>query len=247
MITLSKDKNEVIVDTIIEGIHKKWNIYQLSKMIGKSVVQTCKILRDGAAANPKFAAAIEPLNWPTDIVSGHIYIGSYNTPIISNPAKDKINREIRELIRFRINNPEFAWMDKAKELLKQKRSLVAKTGGSMNYGERTGAIKPGQHVFAKPILSKPYSEIFLPVATRQRLIRFGHLVDGQFEKSKSKLSEAWFSKEDVLNDKITEYANTHGFTRIELSKSMRTVYTPDNKSLGAVNNRNLVSVTSDGT
>lgn len=247
------NKDDLIIDTIISGVDKKWNIYQLSKMIGKSVAETCSILAQGSAIRPDFAARIKPANWPTNLKSGHIFIGSYHTPVMTNPRLEIINNKIRAHIKMRMIESDYDWQSAAKELLAEKRKLLKTTGGSIVSGERRGWIKPGSHVFAKPILGKNFSEIFLPESTRQRLFRFGHLVDGQFvqsvneDGSKKKSAQKWFSKEDILNDKLSEYAIDNGFTRVEPSNSMRTVYVAGSRSMGSVHNREIVTVNSDVT
>ena len=247
------DIDNLTIDTICNGVDKGWNIYQLSTMIGHSIAETCSILKQGAALNPKFAARIAPANWPTDLNCGHVYIGSFHTPVIVNPKIAIIRDRIRAHIKMRMIESDYDWMTKAKKLLAEKRALIAKTGGSIFRGERNNWVKPGSHIFAKPIKGKNYSEVFLPVSTRQRLFRFGHLVDGQFQQSlgtdgkPQKSSYLWLSKQDVLDGVIESHAAEFKYTKVEPSNSMRTVYTAGKTSMGTVHNNSIVAVKSDGT
>lgn len=271
-----EQKDIVITKIIIMAVKKEWNIYQLSKMIGKTIADTSKLIAQINQANPVFAKKTAHLNWPQNITAGHIYTGSYSTPVISNPALYKIDTEIRLLIKNQMNNPDFNWLDKAKELLVKKHELSLTTGGSLSRGVRLGILKPGMHVFAKPILGKPFCEIFLPESTKQYLFHFENAkrdaqinvlkyeieqkqknpayVLTELDKKKleyierfSKISKGWFSKEDAISGKIAEYAKKHKFTLVRPTKKSRTIYRPGKLALDSISNRDLVSVNSDGT
>lgn len=291
MNNLSEEKKEeVIVDVIISAIDKKWNIYQLSKMIGRSVADTSKLVDQICIANPHRAKQIRKLNWPRNINVGHIYTGSYSTPVISNPDLYKIDNEIRLLIKNKMISPNNDWLPKAKELIAKKHQILKESptvGGSICHGERLGHLKIGDHVFAQKLIGKPYSEIYLPISTKQYLFRFGYnlkrdnLIKEQrkaiknqlnspdpdflanskkrmaairkagqnaiFTPSENKAAKQWFSKEDILNDKLADYAKSNKYTWVERMKPVRIVYTPGKMPQGTVLTKDLVSVNSDGT
>lgn len=305
MSTATVNKDQLTFNTIVDCARKGKNIYELSVMIGHSVADTCKILRDIAADVPDFRKFIKKkTNWPLNLHNGHIYTGAYSTPVIENPEIKNIDSQIAKLIKNNVSNPKIIdnpeisaisariseiiknqlvnpdiyWLSKvqrlknykktlplkvsewsvaAKLLLEKKRNILKNsptTGGPMIFAERMlnklgkSLIQPGSHVFVKPIRGKDYSEIYLPVATKQRLFRFGHLKNGVFELAKRpdgkprKSATEWFSKEDILADKVAQHAATYKYTVIQMSKSVRTVFSPDSTSLGAISNKNLVPV-----
>lgn len=277
MNTLSQaEKNKVIVKVIQSAIQKKWNIYQLSKMIGRSIADTSKLVSQICREYPAtYGKAIQKLNWPRDITVGHIYIDSYSTPVISNPALYKIDDQIRLLIRNQLNNPDSNWLDKAKELLNKKKNTDLYTGGSLVHGERLGEIVPGSHVIAKPLRGKPFHEIFLAESTKQRLFVFsdperdikinvlkkeietkektpGYILS-TLDKKKIEYIEriansqkCWFSKQDIIDGKMAEYAKLHKYTVVKPAKQVRTIYSAG-KPMGTVHDRFLVSVNSTVT
>lgn len=273
------NNSEQVADIIISGIEKKWNILQLSRMLGKTVAETSRLIGMICKSNPVFAKKILPLKWPTNITSGHIYTDAYSTPVIANPAIYKKRDEIIALIKNQMIKADPNFLIKAKELTKELAYLKENsptTGGSVVHGVRLGTLKPGAHVFTKPILGKPYSEVYLAVSTKQYLFVFENPEkDKQLAEMKkeledktknscyvltnidrkkqeyidriSKSKEAWFSREDVINGKLAEYSLKHQFTWVRRAKAVRTVYTPDKTSQGAVHNRYLISVNSNGT
>lgn len=234
--------------TLLTAMREKWTIVRLARARGQTIAETSRYLN--RCKNPQFRDIFESLNWPLNVSSGHIYIGSFSTKM--GPDMDKV-REYRTQIKNLISRGQkFSKdTDKGKETRKKFYLYIKKVekkildlphivGGSVVHGERTNHLKPGMHVFAKPIAGKAYSEIFLAKQDKEYLIEFGfnNKITGKFEKK----MELWLSKKDIAQEKYKE--DTKTFTKFKNTGKTRIKYSQGHW-MGVAPSINLISVNSN--
>lgn len=235
---------------LLLAMREKWNIIRLSRSLGKTIAETSRELDRYSRKHPHLKEIFESLNWPLNVNIGHIYVGSFTTEMCPDINKVREYRtQIKNLVsrgqKFSKNTERgqetrkkfYLYIKKVEKKIADLPNIV---GGSVVHGERLQILKPGMHVFARPIAGKAYSEIFLAKHTTQYLIHFGFRdkKTQEFQRQKS----VWLSYKDINDGKHEEYLKR--YSRYVNTKKTRIKYTPG-RWVGVAPSTNLISVNSN--